>query len=75
MLSGAPIVIVRYMVEDVPGYFQNRYVEERRFQKGWRMIGFSKLMEGDLNLKDKNDIYQVEQAIINHMFGYSLARD
>lgn len=75
MKSGPPVVTVRYVVEDVPGYFQNMYVEERRFQPGRGMVAFSQLMEGDLNIKDINDEYQVQQAIINNMFGYSLARE
>ncbi len=76
MRSGPPVVTVRYMVEDVPGYFENRYVEERRFKKGFGMISFSSLMEGDPpEIKDLNDVYQVEQAIINHMFGYGLDRE
>jgi hypothetical protein len=70
-----PVVTVRYRVEDAPGYFQNMYVEERKFQKGRGMISFSNLMKGALDIKDMNDVYQIEQAIINHMFGYSLVRD
>jgi len=73
--SGPPVVTVRYMVEEVPGYFQNRYVEERQFKKGLGMISFSNLMKGDLNIKNINDDYQVEQAIINHTFGYGLNRE
>lgn len=72
MKSGHPVITVRYMVEDVPGYFQNMYVEDRQFKKGLGMISFSSLMKGDPDIKDINDIYQVEQAIINHMFGYGL---
>lgn len=75
MKSGPPVMTVRYIVEEVPGYFQNRYVEERQFQKGRGMTGFSKLMKGDLDIKNMDDDYQVEQAIINHMFGYALARE
>lgn len=74
MRSGHPVVTVRYMVEDAPGYFEDRYVEERMFKKGFGMIGFSSLMEGDLDIEDKDDLYQVDQAIINHMFGYGLDR-
>lgn len=74
MKSGPPVITVRYMIEDVPGYFQNRYVEERQFKNGLGMINFSKLMEGNPDIKDINDLYQVEQAIISYMFGYSLDR-
>lgn len=73
MKKANPVVTVRYTVADVPGYFQDMYVEERRFQKGLGMVGFSKLMEGDLGLKYTDDEYRVEQAIMDHMFGYSLA--
>lgn len=73
--SGPPVYTLRYTVSDVPGYFQNMYVEERRFQQGFGMTGFSMLMEGSLDVKDTNDTYQVEQAIIAHMFGYSIAKE
>lgn len=68
------VMTVRYMVEDVPGYFMNTYVEERRFEKGLGMIGFSQLMKGDIEVKDEKDVYEVEQALINKMFGYRLNR-
>ncbi len=72
---GAAIMTVRYTVRDVPGYFRNTYIEERRFQPGRGMISFSSLMPGDLGLsgKDLEDPYQVEAAYLNNLFGYSLA--
>ena len=69
------MVTVRYIIEGVPGYFQNRYVEERQFKQGLGMINFSNLMQGEPEIKDINDDYQIEQAIINQMFGYGLDRD
>lgn len=70
-----PVMTVRYLVEDVPGYFQNTYVEERRFQKGWGMISFANLMKGDLGITSKDDQYKIEEAIVNNMFGYSIAKE
>ena len=75
MKSSTPVMTIRYIVEEASGYFQNRYVEERQFQRGQGIISFSQLMEGDLDIKDLDNDYQVEQAIINHMFGYILERD
>jgi len=70
-----PLVTVRFIVYNVPGYYKNTYVEERKFQVGRGMIGFSNLMPGNLPItgKDLQDPLKVEQAFINHMFGYSLA--
>lgn len=68
------VMTVRYLVEDVPGYFMNTYVEERRFEKGLGMIGFSQLMQGDIDVKDEHDVYEVEEALLNKMFGYRLNR-
>lgn len=75
MRSGRPVMTVLYMVPGVPGYFENTYVEERRFQQGWGMIGFSNLMSGDLGLEADTEDYYIEEALINHMFGYSLAKE
>lgn len=70
-----PVVTVRYKIHDMPGYFKNTYIEEREFQAGRGMIGFGKLMPGDIGLSEKDieDGFKVEEALINHMFGYSLA--
>ncbi|MGE5473784.1 MAG: hypothetical protein ACM3UU_06145 [Ignavibacteriales bacterium] len=70
-----PVVTVRFLVYNVPGYYKNTYVEERKYQLGRGMIGFSSLMPGNLPIsaKDLKDPYKVEEAFINHMFGYSLA--
>lgn len=69
-----PVVTVQYVVEDVPGYYNNMYFEERDFQKGWGMIGFSQLMKGDLGITEKMEEYQIEQTLIQNMFGYGLAK-
>jgi hypothetical protein len=68
------IYTVKYTVEDIPGYFDNTYIQERRFQTGRGMTAFSQLMPGDIGIsgKDLDDKQKVENAIINHMFGYSL---
>ncbi|MGE5330008.1 MAG: hypothetical protein ACM3KR_10955 [Deltaproteobacteria bacterium] len=70
-----PIITVRYIVNNVPGYYKNTYIEERKFQIGRGMIGFSNLMPGSLPIspKDLQNPLKVEEAVINHMFGYSLA--
>lgn len=75
MKKAHPVMTIRYMVEDVDGYFQNTYVEERRYEKGLGMIGFSQLTKGDLGITEKDDEYKIENAIINNMFGYSLAQE
>ncbi len=69
-----PVATVRYIVRDVPGYFNNTYIEERNFQVGRGMIGFSNLMAGDIGIsgKDLEDKSKVEEAVLMHMFGYSL---
>ena len=70
-----PVMTVRYTVENVPGYFQDTYIEERSFQKGWGMIGYSHLMKGGLDITDQTNAYEVENVIINNMFGYSVAKE
>jgi hypothetical protein len=60
---GTTIVKVRYTVDGVQGYYQNRYIEERTFQQGRGMIGFSNLMPGDLG----------GGTVADHMFGYGLS--
>lgn len=74
MRNNQPVLTVQYMVEGIPEYFQNTYFEERRFQKGMGMIGFSQIMKGDLGLTAQADEYQIEEAIINNSFGYGLNR-
>ncbi|WP_176718818.1 hypothetical protein [Caloranaerobacter ferrireducens] len=70
-----PTVKVRYIVKGIKGYFNNTYIEERKFQLGRGMIAFSNLMKGDLRLsgKELDDIYKVNREISNNMFGYSLS--
>lgn len=65
---------VTYTVKGVPGYFQNTYIEERIFERGKGMVGFSNLMPGDIPISeaDAKDSKKLEEALINHMFGYSL---
>lgn len=65
---------VTYTVNGVPGYFQNTYIEERIFEPGRGMVGFSNLMPGDIPISkaDVKDSKKLEEALINHMFGYSL---
>lgn len=65
---------VTYTVKGVPGYFQNTYIEERTFERGRGMVGFSKLLPGDIPISksDAKDSKKLEEALANHMFGYSL---
>ncbi|MBM7582757.1 hypothetical protein JOD02_001626 [Caldicoprobacter guelmensis] len=65
---------VTYTVKGVPGYFQNTYIEERIFERGRGMVGFSNLMPGDIPISeaDAKDSKKLGEALINHMFGYSL---
>lgn len=69
-----PVIRVRYTVPGVTGYFRDTYLEERLFLEGWGMIGFSNLLPGDIGLTgDQLQNEQlVQEAIIQHMFGYSL---
>jgi hypothetical protein len=67
------VYTVKYTVDGVPGYFNNRYIQERKFKTGRGMIAFSQLMPGDIGIsgKELEDKQKVEQALANHMFGYS----
>lgn len=68
-------LVVEYRVKDVPGYFENTYIEERTFEMERGMIGFKNLLPGDIGI-DKSqakDSKLLEEAIINHMFGYGTA--
>lgn len=62
---------VKYSVNNIQGYYNNKYYEIRTFKKGYGMIEFSclKPVKSDLN---KNDNEKVNNAQMNSMFGYSL---
>jgi hypothetical protein len=70
-------ITVRYTVEGVPGYFQNRYIEERTFEPSYGLTGFSNLMPGNIDISpaDMQKPEKLNEAIINHMFGYSLDKN
>lgn len=70
-------VKVKYIVEGIPGYYNNTYIETRTFQAGYGMTGFSNLFPGDLRIseEEKKDPAKLKQAITNHMFGYSLDKN
>jgi hypothetical protein len=72
--QSAPVIRVRYQVEGVPGYFRDTYLEERVFQAGKGMIGFSQLLPGDIGLSEEQlqDERLVEEALIQYMFGYGM---
>jgi hypothetical protein len=67
------IYSVEYRVSGMTGYFNNEYIQRRSFKTGRGMISFAQLMEGDIGIsgKDLENSYLVEEAIVNHMFGYS----
>ncbi|MGI5878699.1 MAG: hypothetical protein ACOX7W_08840 [Christensenellales bacterium] len=68
------LVTVRYSVEGVKGYYENTYFEERTFEKGHGMTGFSMLMPGEpkLTAEEARDPTKVRDALLNQlMFGYS----
>lgn len=64
---------VKYTVPDTKGYYKDTYIETRTFEAGYGLIGFSNLMPGDLDIsnEDAKDNEKLEDAIINHSFGYS----
>ncbi len=68
---------VTYTVQGVPGYFQNTYIEERTFEPGRGMTGFAQLMPGDIPISeaDAKNSAKLEEALANHMFGYSIYPD
>ncbi len=70
----AGVVHVRYTAKNAPGYYNNTYFEERTFEKGYGMTGFGNLIPGKISLsnQDAEDPKKVEEAIVQHMFGYSL---
>jgi hypothetical protein len=66
--------VVRYTAVGVPGYYDDTYFEERTFEKGYGMTGFSMLMKGEpeISAEDARDPEKVRQALVNQlMFGYS----
>lgn len=69
-------LVVEYKVKGVPGYYDNTYIEQRTFEAKRGMIGFSNLLPGDIgiNKKQAKDSKLLEEAIINHMFGYGASR-
>ena len=70
-------VKVQYTAPDVPGYYNNTYIEIRTFEKGYGMTGFSNILPGELDLSgvDTSDEDAVMDYIMNmYMFGYSLVK-
>ncbi len=70
----AGMVKVQYTAGNAEGYYNSTYLEERTFEKGYGMTGFGKLMPGEIGIKDQDTANpkKVEEAIVQHMFGYSL---
>ncbi len=72
----AGVMTVRYIAENVPGYFRNTYEEQRTYEKGLGMVAFSCLLPGDIGLSeaDAKDDAKVRDAIAQHSFGYQIRR-
>lgn len=67
------LVKVRYIVEGVPGYYRDRYIEEREFMSGYGMTMFINNFPGELfvpPVDDSDEAYW--EAVRNEMFGYRL---
>lgn len=66
---------VSYTVKGVSGYYNDTYFEERTFEKGYGLTGFTNLFPGEPNLseEDKSDPQKTKEALKNlYCFGYSL---
>lgn len=70
------IVKMRYVVPNAKGYYDNLYIEERTYEKGYGMTSFANLIKGDIDIseEDSKDKDKVKDALIQHMFGYQLAK-
>lgn len=70
----AGIVEVRYAAKGAAGYYDDTYIEERTFEKGYGMTLFSGLMPGGIGIsgEDAKDPAKLEEAIAQHSFGYSM---
>jgi hypothetical protein len=68
------IVKVRYTAKGAAGYYDNIYIEERTFEKGYGMTGFSNLMPGDIGIsaEDAKNAEKLDEAVRQHSFGYSM---
>lgn len=68
------IVKVRYTAMGAAGYYNNTYIEERTFQKGYGMTSFSNLLPGDIGIHsaDAKDAAKLQDAIQQHSFGYTM---
>ena len=65
-------VRVRYTAKGVPGYHDETYLEERTFEYSYGMTTFQNIMPGEIAIREGET---EEQAIANHMFGYSLQKE
>lgn len=68
------LIKVRYTAKGAEGYYDSTYIEERTFEKGYGMTGFGNLLPGSIGISaaDAKDPKKLEDAIVQHMFGYSL---
>lgn len=67
-------VTVQYTAQDVSGYYNKTYLEERTFRIGYGITAFSNLTPGDIGISktDAQEASKLEEALTNHMFGYKL---
>lgn len=61
-----------YTLTGVPGYYDETYIEERTFEYSYGMTSYQNIMPGEVTVGEGET---EEQAIENHMFGYSLDRE
>lgn len=68
------VVKVRYTAKGTAGYYNDTYIEERTYEKGYGMTAFSNLMTGDIGISsaDAKDAVKLEDAIKQHSFGYTM---
>jgi hypothetical protein len=68
------IVKIRYTAKDAGGNYNDTYIEERTYEKGYGMTAFSNLMPGDIGISstDAKDAAKLEDAIKQHSFGYMM---
>ena len=68
------LVKVKYTATSAKGYYNNTYIEERTFEKGYGMTAFANLMPGRIGISkaDSKDPKKLRDAIVQHMFGYTM---
>lgn len=65
----AGVIKIRYTAQNIPGYYNGTYVEERRFERGLGMTLFRQLLPGEIVPAEGETM---EEAVNRHMLTYSL---